>query len=437
MEKKKVNEETRAKARIQCGVFEERRADGRLRLHAVVLSETETQGWHYFENILRGDFRVACHVRVGSGSGTCHATKMLKYTMVPTSKKLKLDKKPFFSEGFTIPQKIIEMRSKAYSTLAGKPADHDEVYEWIRANPEINSYDQFQDFVDRNRETRPDDIELIRLSKFLSRNVKDGRKTVSHFVERRNRQKYRDLAGKNWDFFLEEAWKSICVCSTPLQLASDNLQIVKWHDASERLCKDSEKTIGDYAKYLYLDAFPDRRENIFGIGKKGTGKSTILCAFEHIVPDHLIFTPVLGSGAPFAMLRDHHILGNFQEFRCAPNVNCSTVLLLMERKKDLMVDVKHDDPIHLPNGGPRCVLSGNYLSKCVGWKDEDIEALYDRGMTFWRNRELPQGNRNQNSKKKCKKCAITFLAWCSPELKNALENKLGPLPMPLPCFRDA
>ena len=109
--------------------------------------------------------------------------------MAPTSKKPKLGEMPFFSGGFAIPQKIIEMRSKAYSTLAGKPADHDEVYERIRANPEINSYDQFQDFADRKRETRPDDIELIRLSKFLSRNVKDGRKTVSHFVERRNKAK--------------------------------------------------------------------------------------------------------------------------------------------------------------------------------------------------------------------------------------------------------
>ena len=108
------------------------------------------------------------------------------------------------------------------------------------------------------------------------------------------------------------------------------------------------------------------------------------------------------------MLRGHHILGNFQEFRCAPNVNCSTVLLLMEQKKDLMVDVKHDDPIHLPNGGPRCILSGNYLSQCVGWKDEDIEALYDRGMTFWWNRELPQGARNQNSKKKMQKMRYHF-----------------------------
>ena len=86
---------------------------------------------------------------------------MLKYAMTPTAEKLKSGKKPFISARFATPQTIIEMRSKAYSTLAGKPADHDEVYEWIRGNPEINSYDQFQDFVDHNSEARPDDIELI------------------------------------------------------------------------------------------------------------------------------------------------------------------------------------------------------------------------------------------------------------------------------------
>ena len=384
------------------------------------------------ENILRFEHRVACHVRIGVARGGCHLTKMLKYTMAPTAKKTKLDTSPFFSPGFAIPPQILEMRAKAYATLAAKAATHDEVFEWICASPAVNSYGQFEYQVDNGAAANPEDIQLARLSKFISRNAKDARKIVGIFIGRRNRQQNRVVNTKNWDFFMEESWASICTCPTPLGHAADLLWSVQWHDEYERLCKNSMSVIGNFAKNLYFDSFSDRKENIFGVGVKGTGKSTVLAAFENILHPDRVFTPSFDASAPFSALRDHHLLGCFQEFRCRPNISSSTLLLWTERKGNLTVDVKHEDPIHLPDGGPRCIFSGNYLTKCAGWQDEDIEALYDRAETFWWNRALPGEKRSQASRNKCKKCAISFLAWCSPELLNVLECKLGPLPRPAP-----
>ena len=182
---------------------------------------------------------------------------------------------------------------------------------------------------------------------------------------------------------MDAPWQSVCVCPVALGLANDLLGSVNWHDSTERLHKNSKETIGAFAKCLYFDKFAERKDNLFVIGIKASGETTVLSAFRNILPEDRVFTLIYDSGAPFAKLRERHILGNFQEFRCRPTIASSTLLLWTERQRNLYVDVKHDDGILLPHGGPRCIFSSNYLTKCPGWNDEDSEALYDRGETFW------------------------------------------------------
>ena len=229
---------------------------------------------------------------------------------------------------------------------------------------------------------------------------------------------------------MEAAWQNACTCPTFLEFARALTASVEWHDLHERLCKSAKETIGEFAKCLYFDSFSDRKENIFAIGMSGSGKSTVLGAFENILSANRVFSPVYESSAPFSALRPHHLLGSFQEFRCVPQINPATLLLLTERRPNLQVNVKHEEAVVIPNGGPRCILSANYLKTCAGWNDEDIEALYDRGMVFWWHRKLPQEMRTQASRNKCKKCSIAFVAQCSPPLRAHLENKLGPLTAP-------
>ena len=184
--------------------------------------------------------------------------------------------------------------------------------------------------------------------------------------------------------------------------------------------------IGEYAANLYFDTFQDRKENICATGIKGTGKTTALHAFENILPPRRISPPTYGSGAPFSGLEDYHLLGSLQEFRCRPNVDCATVLLWLERKGDLKIDVKRQDPVVIKNGGPRCIVSSNYLRPSPGWQAEDIEAFYDRRERFFWILSLPQGQKTQAARNNCKRCSVGSLAACSPKLLSRLEGTFGP-----------
>ena len=228
-----------------------------------------------------------------------------------------------------MPRKVLNLRSKAFASFTGKPATHEEVYEYVCQAEELNSYEKFEDYVDNGRKSDPGDIRFARLGKFLSRNAKDARKLVTLFFERRNRQMNKEVNTKNWNFFMDAAWQSVCVCPVALGLglANDLLGSVNWHDSTERLRKNRKETIGKFAKYLYFNNFADRKENLFTIGTKGSGETAVLSAFRNISPEVRVFTPIYDSGAPFAKLRERHILGNFQEFRCRTTIAASTSLV--------------------------------------------------------------------------------------------------------------
>ena len=224
---------------------------------------------------------------------------------------------------------------------------------------------------------------------------------------------------------MEAAWSTPCTCSKPQEFERALMWSVSWRDKHEPLCRNAKSTIGEFAECLFFDSFKDRKENIFAVGVKGSGKTTVLNAFINILPDRRVFCPSYDSHAPFSGLNERHIVGNFQEFRCLPTMNNSTLLLWTERKPNLKVDVKHEDPTILPKGGPRCLFSCNYLSPCPGWKQEDIDTLYDRANAiFWR-KELPADRRTQAARSTCQECSVTFLAKCGAKLKDALSKATG------------
>ena len=70
------------------------------------------------------------------------------------------------------------MISKAYATIAAQVVAHGEVSRRIRAASAVNSYGQFEYQLDNGAAANPEDIQLARLSKFISRNAKDARKIV-------------------------------------------------------------------------------------------------------------------------------------------------------------------------------------------------------------------------------------------------------------------
>ena len=153
--------------------------------------------------------------------------------------------------------------------------------------------------------------------------------------------------------------------------------------------------IGNFAKHLQFGVFSDRKENISGVGVKGTRNSAALAAFGNILRPDRVFAPPFDASAPFSALRDHHLLGRLQEFRCRPSISSWALLLWAGRKGNFTVGAKREDPIRLPAGGPRRIISGNYSTKRAGWQDGDTEALYDRAEASWWNRPLPRRKRSQ------------------------------------------
>ena len=321
--------------------------------------------------------------------------------------------------------KILNEREKAIAKIKGRPASADDVFEFVKRNPDIMDPDDFVDLVDGLLEKDPQNISAARLNKFLTRNARDAGEIPRSLLERRDRAADRAVDAKTWADFMDEAWRAPRACPEPKQLQKSLLWSVKWHDRMEPMCKNSINAIGNFAENLYFDSFQDRKENLFSIGAKGSGKTTVLNAFFNILPTRRIFTPAYESNAPFSGIRNHHIVGNFQEFRCHPKINKSTLLLWTERRPDLKIDVKHEDPTILRNGGPRCIFSTNYLKPCQGWGQEDIDALHDRAVHFVWTLQLPDHRRTLAARNTCKKCSIGFLARCSAKLGAAFVESTG------------
>ena len=118
---------------------QEPHTSGASRMHAVVVSREECGRWDLLGVCSRGR-HIACNVQIGDGRGTCHVTKMLKYAMVPTLQKLRLDPSPHFSPGFLAPQKVLDLLSKASASFTGKPATREEVCEYVCQVEELNSF---------------------------------------------------------------------------------------------------------------------------------------------------------------------------------------------------------------------------------------------------------------------------------------------------------
>ena len=413
----------RAKISVKCAIFKEPHKEGGSHLHAILESGATSQAWHLLDGVLRGKFRVASHIRVGTGRGYNHIERMLRYVLVPTANKMDLDPTPYFSPGFTVPPKIATDRAQAFATLKNRPAQNDEVFEWFKRNPGAQTFNDFQDYVDSKLDSG--EIGILRLNKFLTKNAKDARQIVKLLIQRRDRVLNKDQNAMSWGDFMDIAWQDQCTCAAKNDLKAQLIWSVGFHDRNERF-RGSKEVIGTFAENLYFGTFQDRKQNIFGVGAPGSGKTTVLRAFENIAPCHRVFSPVYGSCAPYSCLAEHHLVGSLQEFRCKQNINSATTLLWLEGKENLQVDVKHEGPTVLPRGGPRCVVSANYLTPCVGWQQEDIEAMYDRCEMFYWNLKIPQNARALAPKNKCKKCSAAFLASCSAKLLLHMETKFGP-----------
>ena len=371
-------------------------------------------------------YKIAAQVLIGVGAqGESHVANTLRYCMVHTVTKWDIDPTPFFSANFIIPGKILTESRTSRAKLMKKPADPEEVKSFLFQNPGIRSWVDFSFAVDTALENTPNDIPMARLSQFLSKNGgRDGKKMVSAILDRREQCVFREENDKPYKAFLAEAHAAKCTCPVLFGLRDALISVIKFRDTHEEMFRDSKSLIGDFAESMHDGEFSDRCQTLYLLGAAGTGKSSVLNPFLHVVPDRRIFQPVYGSSTPFANMRRHHIIGNYQEFRISAKMPPNTLLLMLERAENVPIDVKGESSISVPRG-PRNVMSSNYLEPRDNWTHDDISAIMDRVKKGTWTVKLPPHYR-QNCpvnvlECKCKKCSVAFLCWCSPALARKLR----------------
>ena len=271
-----------------CAIFREAHQDGRAHFHIIITCQ-RTRIWSYLYTVCRKK-RVACDFEIGVGAGVDHVLAMLRYCMVHTTSKWALDGSPYFSTNFKMNPKVQAEAAASRGKLARKPADEEEVKNYLFRHPNITTWVEFSTAVDFQLKKEPSCIPLLRLSQFLSKSGgKHGKATVAAIFARRDELVHYEDNLRTYADYIRISSLSSCTCPKPSELATSLKSLIDWHDENEISFKDSRGLIGSFAYSLYADEFPDRRQTIYFTGTFGSGKSSVLNIFLNVVPARRIF----------------------------------------------------------------------------------------------------------------------------------------------------
>ena len=143
---------------------------------------------------------------------------------------------------------------------------------------------------------------------------------ASAILDRREQCVFREENDKPYKTFLAEANAAKCTWLVLFGLRGALISAIKFRDTHEEMFRDSKSLIVDFAESMRDGGFSDRCRTLYLLGAAGTGNSSALNPFLHVVPGRRIFQRAYGSSPPFANMRRRHIFGNFQEFRMSAKI---------------------------------------------------------------------------------------------------------------------
>ena len=140
-------------------VVQERHKCGAPHYHAVVHFGKKARAgvWKKIVDHIAQDRGIKVHARMARG--TQPMLTLLKYLMLPSDKKPGVDETPFLTNGFCVPQSIIDLRLKSKMRLEKKPASADDVNNFIRTR-NISSHKDFEQKLNANVEDSVDEKRL-------------------------------------------------------------------------------------------------------------------------------------------------------------------------------------------------------------------------------------------------------------------------------------
>ena len=372
---------------------------GEMHAHLCIVAAEENSHWGALLSHLITKKKIKGNLKLAlPNAGKKPENYVLRYLLVPTTKKWKLDMMPQRSTGFQIPEEILEERKKAYKKLTESPASANDVFDLIWRTPSVKSLHDFQVLVDESARNHNDmDFEELdslpfrRLSRFLN-NHSRSKEVVQQAIDRRDLAQHHSGLKMRFSGWMDIAAGKACTCDRK-DLFFDQLRSSQsWHDENTTPPNQIRDMMGAWLDGMRNNTFSGREQSLYMKGPPGSGKSTFCQAVLNMIPEFFIGTPCYDSSTPWSGLRKWQLLLDCADFQPTAHLNPSQVLLLLERKeKGINVNVKGQ--VHFQIAGadlPHAIISSNELVPQPGWKQEQFLAVETRCLMVNLQNALPK-----------------------------------------------
>ena len=397
-------------------VVEEPHASGDKHMHAIVKVDNKVQIWHKLGDALR-DQRIICHVTCSSNPKA--ADNMMRYVLCPSREKLETDIEPYLTPSFVIPEHITRSIEKSRSAILRRPADAEEVKNFIFDKKTIETFKEFTLHIDQMHQQNPTSVFFSRMSQFISKN-RDARSIVELSSLRMKALFQTDESLMD---MLRESISSKCTCVDTDHLYHQMIKSLTFHDNHEP-SRNSSAVIGEYYNQLFTDSFTNRKQSLYLFGVPSSGKSTVSQMVLNVVNPKRIFLPDYGSNFPFSNIQTTDCLSSLNEFRASAKHSSSQWLLFLERSP-LYVDRK-GKPSEYIEKPPPSIITSNIISPNAAWTAQDIQALNERCIVVTWVHPLPteivDQAKSSTLHSRCKKCSSRVILWASPGLRSHFPN---------------
>lgn len=408
-------------------VFRENHADQNPHYHAVLCFKSRCRAAWRITETLWDMHSVKAHAAVVQGRQPL--TNALEYCVVPTLSKPIVDQKPYFTDPSVVSAKMWDKAAKAEKKLNRGAASNDEVYQYLKQRPHVDTYDSLLQDIDGP--SNAPSLAKGRVSRFISNHIERAPGIVAALIARREHPKLLAELHVGVRDYLVEALRSCgeCACPSGQPTVEANVDFLCAHHGHGNV-----KPFFDWVDLFFSEELVKvgRPRNSLAIGCAGSGKSTLADLVRLIIPKERRYCPVLESSTPFSGLQKRHLLCDCDDWRLSARVPITATLNWLEGR-GFGVDVKGQNPV-AHDSGPVCMLSANHANGSAPWQVVDVDAFRSRCFVSNLMTPIPAADAVTDLHRKmeaCSRCRMESLSKRCERIKgiwDGLKLAEGPAP---------